>query len=291
MRRWGISRSAVIQLLSIVLGITTTLLVALAAAALRPTDGKPNVLGDLFSSTGGPVYRVTTERGDIVVRVYGGSMYTVTELFPIWVRSPNEKPQWWKQFSYAGDLAKEQRESFHDPSTRPWPMWATSPSLRETEMYIRTSVWGWPFRCMSGTERLRGAVDTHGGLAWSRTEFEGYSLVGSKAPGVNLRLLPIRFLWSGLVLNSLAFGGLYWMIFFGPGYIRRAMRKWRGQCTRCAYQLRGLPPSVPCPECGHSLTSSDTQASFSPSSAASASHPASQPPPQPPHPPAPPPST
>lgn len=31
---------------------------------------------------------------------------------------------------------------------------------------------------------------------------------------------------------------------------RQARRRARGECARCAYDLRGLPPGAPCPECG-----------------------------------------
>ena len=49
-----------------------------------------------------------------------------------------------------------------------------------------------------------------------------------------------------------------WLVFcVAPGFVRRRIRRRRGQCLHCGYDLRGQPPpevgqSKKCPECGRS---------------------------------------
>ena len=62
--------------------------------------------------------------------------------------------------------------------------------------------------------------------------------------------LPYRPLWTGLIVNTLLFS-LPWLIGFAilPRAVRRFWKR-RGHCNECGYDLKGLAPGAPCPECG-----------------------------------------
>ncbi|MFO0836384.1 MAG: hypothetical protein U0638_15565 [Phycisphaerales bacterium] len=64
------------------------------------------------------------------------------------------------------------------------------------------------------------------------------------------RWLPIYILPLGFTLNTLFYAAAWFICLFGIRSIRHALRARRGLCTRCAYDLKGLPPGSPCPECG-----------------------------------------
>lgn len=74
--------------------------------------------------------------------------------------------------------------------------------------------------------------------------------------GVPIRLdaargpIPLRPLWRGLGINAL----VYWVCLCIAGTFclgaRAALRGDRGGCAACGYDLAGLPPERPCPECG-----------------------------------------
>ena len=77
----------------------------------------------------------------------------------------------------------------------------------------------------------------------------------------NLRIndglfLPLRPLWPGFALNA-AFYALIAFLFTRfvatPTIrsVRHHLRARRGHCPQCRYDLRGRPPTSPCPECGH----------------------------------------
>lgn len=97
---------------------------------------------------------------------------------------------------------------------------------------------GYPMRCIAGEQ-------------WD----EGYSssniLKGntgmSQAFGYQW---PNRLLWSGMFINVLFYSALIALAYFCVRYSRRAMRKKRGHCLKCAYDLRG-DYSAGCSECGY----------------------------------------
>lgn len=68
--------------------------------------------------------------------------------------------------------------------------------------------------------------------------------------GSDFRALPLRPVWSGLLIDTALYAALWSLVLFAPGPARRALRRRRGLCPRCAYNLRGLPPGAPCSECG-----------------------------------------
>ena len=65
-------------------------------------------------------------------------------------------------------------------------------------------------------------------------------------------ILPTGPLWTGIVINTVFYAVLLWGLAIGPGRIRGLIRRRRGLCERCAYDLRGADHAA-CPECGTEL--------------------------------------
>jgi hypothetical protein len=89
------------------------------------------------------------------------------------------------------------------------------------------------------------------------------------------RLLPLRVVWPGFAIDTLFYAAIWGGAFFGFASAKRAIRRKRGRCPRCGYDLRGgvmsderlaisgeeksatfkpqasgLKPAPGCPECG-----------------------------------------
>ncbi len=62
--------------------------------------------------------------------------------------------------------------------------------------------------------------------------------------------LPCKPVWTGLAFSTAFYSGLWLLLFCAPALSRRTLRRRRGLCPRCAYDLKGLPPASTCPECG-----------------------------------------
>jgi len=58
------------------------------------------------------------------------------------------------------------------------------------------------------------------------------------------RPLPYVPLWPGFLINTLFFGGIWLGLFFGVGAMRRGVRRRRGRCPQCGYDLRGQSSEV-----------------------------------------------
>ncbi|MEE8287220.1 MAG: hypothetical protein V3R72_11045 [Gammaproteobacteria bacterium] len=61
--------------------------------------------------------------------------------------------------------------------------------------------------------------------------------------------LPWRPSWIGLTINTLFYGVFLWLLWSAPFAARRLVRRRRGRCVRCGYDLRHAEHDV-CPECG-----------------------------------------
>jgi hypothetical protein len=77
----------------------------------------------------------------------------------------------------------------------------------------------------------------------------GALVVGIESPPLPPRLLPLRPLWGGIVLNTFFYTSLSALLLWLYLWFGRQRRLMRGFCPRCRYDLRGNF-SCPCTECG-----------------------------------------
>lgn len=124
----------------------------------------------------------------------------------------------------------------------PWPRGGD-----EQRREIQAS--GWPFIAL---------LAVHKQTAWFTYQDRfGIVLPGARPmgprgffPRTYRRILPLRPLVPGFLLDTLAYALLWFPLLLIPGAIRARRRRTRHQCPHCAYDLRGLPLGSPCPECG-----------------------------------------
>ena len=66
------------------------------------------------------------------------------------------------------------------------------------------------------------------------------------------RPIPFRPVWPGFPINTLFYATLLWLVTLGPFAARRVIRRKRGRCIKCGYDLRGTSGGggEACPECG-----------------------------------------
>ena len=63
------------------------------------------------------------------------------------------------------------------------------------------------------------------------------------------RTIPIRPIMPGFVANSLMYAAILWLLTLGPFTARRMIRRKRGHCIKCGYDLSHVEHEA-CPECG-----------------------------------------
>jgi len=113
---------------------------------------------------------------------------------------------------------------------------------------------GWPL--LSAWYSLQrqpfsGRTTVEGGIALPYAPKGRYLPVST----YQLRALPLRPIWTGLLVNTVFYAALWFIPLGGVGLVRRWRRRRRGQCPRCAYDLAGLTSGQPCPECGNACPS------------------------------------
>jgi len=157
-------------------------------------------------------------------------------------------------FSEGSDGFAEQRG---DP-TELTPSWAIE-LIRPTDEFMDDAVfsdtrwieargWPWPALRTSGGMLLRRENSEQERPTQAGIEL---SMEPWATPGGRLstpRVLPLRPIVPGMLLNILVYAVAVYMLLFLPFDARRAVRRRRGCCQRCGHQLDAQ--QAECPECG-----------------------------------------
>ena len=156
---------------------------------------------------------------------------------------------WWAHHAPAGfdheptDGALASRLGASWAMASVWPGDHSSPPL---QFLIRLRT-GWPARSMEGA-------------CWSDAEhdciYDGGMEFGDHM-SANAGLLPLRPIWPGFAINMIFYATIVWLVTLGPFTVRRFIRRKRGRCIKCGYDLRGTSGGASggggggvCPECG-----------------------------------------
>jgi hypothetical protein len=113
------------------------------------------------------------------------------------------------------------------------------------------TAYGWPWPCLwyqvlgryDIPTRTASATSIHG--AWLLSAPNSIEVVAH-----DYRALPLCPILRGLFGDTALFGAGWFALLIAPSVVRRAIRRRRGACVGCGYDLRGTPAGAACPECG-----------------------------------------
>ncbi len=113
---------------------------------------------------------------------------------------------------------------------------------------------GWPVRCLRKDPHDRLLSWPPGVVLDPDLVFELAMLrrLGANLPTPPPRpLRPIFFrpIWPGFAVNTAFYAAILWLLIPGPFALRRLIRRRRGVCRACGYDLRHAEHEA-CPECG-----------------------------------------
>ncbi len=117
-----------------------------------------------------------------------------------------------------------------------------TPDHQDSFTHIRC---GWPAHALDGWYWSRGNADAV--LSHAFVIREGWLWV------------PLRPIWPGIVINTLFYAVVVWLVTCGPFAARRLNRIRRGLCPKCEYPMG---ESAVCTECGKALPARRTSRSI-----------------------------
>ncbi len=189
---------------------------------------------------------------------------------PAWSFVSYRRPGVWSIFAAAATREEDVRVGmfssglgaadsfFHHsyPYRQPIPEWLPTwscvrirPSARfpKIEMVIEEAR-GWPLLSLKYEKYWHGGVPypadwgielwRHRSAAWS-----SFAVVA----------LPLRPIWPGFAINTIFYAAVLGLLALGPFTARRMIRRKRGHCIKCGYDLRNVDHEK-CPECGNELS-------------------------------------
>ncbi len=115
--------------------------------------------------------------------------------------------------------------------------------IESIDLYLSV---GWPLRSLQAHSHFRNGqwrTDTWLLPLVPRTDVFGFESQGE---------LPLRPTWPGFAINTLFYAAILWPLICGPFVLRRLIRRKRGLCVVCGYDLRHADHEA-CPECGGTL--------------------------------------
>ena len=140
------------------------------------------------------------------------------------------------------------------PAERYVPVWASGlPPLEPREGMVGHAAVegsGWPAIAMRTRYEEWSVAGQLGGQSFHQVT-EGILLTPKAAVrrGCKAKVVPLRPLWPGFAINTAFYAAILWLVIPGPFALRRHIRRKRGLCVACGYDLRGNL-SAGCPECG-----------------------------------------
>lgn len=104
---------------------------------------------------------------------------------------------------------------------------------------------GWPMLCFEGLLRIQAEPHVADDEAIFRIPAPARSALRIHGEGI----LPLRPKVSAFAINTLFYASSFWLLVRGPLALRRLIRRKRGICPACAYDLCHADHEA-CPECG-----------------------------------------
>ncbi len=112
---------------------------------------------------------------------------------------------------------------------------------------------GWPSLALWSGHDVVGFPPAGASVENSVSITNGYLLHGERTrpfpEWAEIHVLPLAPIWPGFAVNMIFYAVLLWMLWLSPFVVRRMIRRKRGRCIKCGYDLRG-DLSAGCPECG-----------------------------------------
>jgi hypothetical protein len=111
---------------------------------------------------------------------------------------------------------------------------------------------GWPFIALRALRRAQPMNATPRAVPWTGAIAAGQRSfpTGPRSSWVVDRQLPLIPVWRGLLLDTLFYALLLWLLAQALTRLRASRRARKNLCPTCAYDLRATPQHLPCPECG-----------------------------------------
>lgn len=145
------------------------------------------------------------------------------------------------------------KNEFKIESVPHWSILNRVPTERRDQVTwrVQEDARGWPLRSFLAryVNEPRFIYDSHLNV------FDGLPVYRVQTPHFMDRefiALPLTPIWSGFIVNTLFYAVILWLLIPGPFTLRRLIRRKRGLCVKCAYDLRGTEHEA-CPECGEEM--------------------------------------
>jgi len=239
------------SLLSLALGLLTTIAIAWTSAATgtlddtarwRTEQASQKVRLDVRTYSG-----LAAERRrlgfDSSYLVDNGALAAGARDEAARLRQTRVFPAWWAAAPPLLDRA---------PALEVEPALDAAPPMAWAVFELVQDARGWPVPALWCEWDLSGnhltASTVRGGLPLAQRR-------GGLARADTVRALPYRPIPLGLTADTLLFALAWSALLFALRALRTRLRRHRGLCVTCAYNLAGLPHNSPCPECGHAAPS------------------------------------
>jgi hypothetical protein len=249
-RRW---RRLAIRLAACAgVGAVVTVGVAWALAIDQPYHGWPNWRGRYHSEARLvlPHFRYKAPRGDVFVNYLRGRGWSEVLLTAEWTRRDTQTlDSWRKTAPYPQDVAPKVAAVFGNPRSYELPAWALRPGDGPDPQNIKTFAWGWPFRALCGGVESYLNSAPAGPYTGASDKLRGFLTRKAGFLGDQHAALPRTIASPGFALDTAFYAAIALTLWSAPPLIRRRLRRARGHCPACGYNLKGAP-SATCPECG-----------------------------------------